>query len=692
MKNTLFLVLAYALSFSVAQAQHTHCGFDEHLEKMLEKDPSGMQTILEHNARTEEIKRARLNGEAERAGGPRIIPTVFHVIHQGGSENISYEQIEDQMRILNEDFRRLNADTINTRAEFQDVAADINVEFRLAKLDPQGECTDGVVRVYSPLTENASDESGVKGLSYWPSSDYFNVWVVRTIDNDGEQGTILGYAQFPGFGAAATDGVVVRADYVGDIGTGANNGSKGRTLTHEAGHWLGLFHTFQGGCNGGFFGEPIDDTPPQAEATPSNCPLAANTCSNDNPDLPDMVENYMDYSNGACQNTYTLGQKDAMDAALNGSRSNLYSSSNLSDTGVLLGESPCAPKAQFFVEKRIVCAGDPVQLTDNSFNGEVTTYNWTLPGTAAGSSSDQNPEITYTTPGVYDVTLEVSNATGSDSYTLEDHITVILADAQETGWFTFEGFEEAEEDYIILSDGLGNTWEEAGAAYEGGSSIVIRNVNGNPAGSVDEFYLPSVDVSGMTDPELYFQLAYRQRSGASDRLRIYVSDDCGDSWSLRYNRSGSSLATVGGTSSSSFVPSSQADWELTEVGFGAFDDVDHLLVKFQSVSDEGNNIYIDNIQISGPLSVEEDAQGVSFSISPNPMDNTSSVLLSINRPDRYLVKVTDVTGKLISALAERELPVGQYRFELDRSDLNAGIYLVTVEGTSGRSVKKLVVR
>ncbi|MCB9203648.1 MAG: hypothetical protein H6603_01615 [Flavobacteriales bacterium] len=192
MKKSVLLTIACVLAVSLTQAQHAHCGFDEHLEKMLAEDPSGMQTILEHNARTEEIKRARLNGEAERGGGPRIIPTVFHVIHNGGSENISYEQIEDQIRSLNEDYRRLNADTVNTRTEFLDVAADANVEFRLAKLDPNGDCTDGVVRIMSPLTDNASDDSGVKGVSYWPSNKIISMFgSLATIDSEGEQGIVL---------------------------------------------------------------------------------------------------------------------------------------------------------------------------------------------------------------------------------------------------------------------------------------------------------------------------------------------------------------------------------------------------------------------------------------------------------------------------------------------------------------------
>ncbi|MDP6909771.1 MAG: zinc metalloprotease, partial [Flavobacteriales bacterium] len=380
MKNLLPLILVI-IPFLSIQAQNNKCGFDKHMDRLLSDDPSLVQDIIELQNKAEEKTRQRLSGDAARGGGPRIIPTVFHVIHQGGNENINYEQIEDQMRILNEDYRRLNADAADTRAEFLAVAADPNVEFRLAKLDPQGNCTDGVVRIFSPLTFNASDENGVKGLSYWNSSRYFNVWVVATIDSDGGQGITLGYAQFPGFGSAQTDGVVIRANYVGSIETAQSNGNVGRVLTHEAGHWLGLFHTFQGGCNGVFpFGEGVDDTPPTVEAN-FGCPLALNSCSNDNPDLPDMVENYMDYSNGSCQNIFTLGQKDRMDAVLGAARSQIHSGSNLSFTGVdNLNEVPCQPYAHFYADETIVCAGNDIEFTDDSYNGEVTTYDWQFPG------------------------------------------------------------------------------------------------------------------------------------------------------------------------------------------------------------------------------------------------------------------------------------------------------------------------
>ncbi|MCF8461892.1 MAG: T9SS type A sorting domain-containing protein [Flavobacteriales bacterium] len=693
MKNSILLAAVLAVSIFTSQAQNARCGFDQHLEKMLAKDPSGMQIISNLNEQAAEMKRQRLNGEEERAGGPRIIPTVFHVIHQGGSENISYEQIEDQIRILNEDYSRQNADAVNTRAEFLGVAANANVEFRLAKLDPQGNCTDGVVRMWSPKTYNASDDNGVKGVSYWNSTKYFNVWVVATISSDGQPGTVLGYAQFPGFGNAATDGVVVRADYIGSIGTSANNNSNGRTLTHEAGHWLGLFHTFQGGCAGGFFDDACADTPPQAEATPSNCPFNANTCSNDSPDLPDQVENYMDYSNGACENMFTLDQKSRFDGVLSGSRSVIHSGSNLTATGVLLGETPCAPVADFYAAKRIVCAGQNITFTDNTFNGQPSSYDWVLTGASPNASSNANPTVVYNTPGVYSITLNVSNTEGSDSHTQTDYITVIPGTAVTTGWIGFEGFEETNEDYLILSDGLGNTWQETSSAFTGSSAIVLNNFSGNPLASEDEFQLPSVDLTQMNNPRLYFRLSYKERSGKSDQLRVYVSRDCGENWSMRYTKSGSAMATVSGTQASSFIPSGASDWTQVDVNLSTFANDEHVLIKFRGTSGEGNNIYIDDIQISGPLGIEDDNAGFAFTVSPNPVVDQATISLEVTTSDNYRITLMDVTGKQISILQNGRLSTGKHGFIISREMLtSAGVYLLQVDNGQGRSVKKLVVQ
>jgi len=686
----ILLPFIFATLTLAASAQTTHwCGFEKGLERALDIDPTIAQKYEQIHRDAAEIRAKRLAGEDVRGGGPVIIPVVFHVIHMGGPENISKAQIEDQIRILNEDFSRTNADTANTRDIFKPVAANPNVEFRLAKLDPQGNCTEGITRTISSLTNNADD--AVKAVSYWPSNKYYNVWVVNTIDNDGDPGTILGYAQFPGFGGAATDGVVVRADRVGSIGF-AIQGDAGRTLTHETGHWLGLYHTFQGGCSGGFFGEGIADTPPVAAANYS-CGFNLNSCSNDNPDLPDQIENYMDYASGSCMNMFTLGQKDVMDGVLSGSRSNIRSANNLAATGVDNPNQPvCAPIAMFNANKTIVCTGVPITFSDNSYNGVVGTYAWQFPGGSPTTSAAANPIVTYTEPGVYSATLSASNAQGQSTHVKTEYIRVLPSAAEVNTFMLYEGFEEEEEAYFVLND-VGNAWTETTTAHTGNKSITINNFSGNPAGSIDEFILPSIDMRNVNSPRLYFKVAYRTRTGLSDQLRIFVSTDCGNSWSLRYNKAGSNLASVSGNQGSPFTPSGLEEWKSEDISLANYSNAEHLLVKFQNRSDAGNNIFIDDIQISGPLGVTAGLGLFGMQLIPNPVRDEASLLINMPASESVLITVEDMAGRLVSTIHQGKLNSGEHRFPLNAAALgNPGIYLVSFRSAQGVKVEKLVVQ
>lgn len=332
---TLFSALTFTVTSLLAQeAKNPHrCLTDHVYEQQVAANPA---IKLEEERFTKEAL-ANANVKSKSNGTVRIIPVVFHVIHVNGRENISKEQIDDQMRILNEDFRLLNPNKTSIDPMFAPLAADCEIEFRLANRDPSGNCFDGVNRVYSTLSTNASDN--VKSLvpSNWRNGKYFNIFVVAQIedrDNDPNT-TTLGYAQFPWSGAGSTRGVVIRADYVGTIGT-SSKAKGGRTLTHEVGHCFSLFHTFQDGCSSSFQGgDAVGDTPPAADQNFGSCSPSRNTCTNDpGGDKPDMLQNYMDYTDGDCQALFTIGQRDRMNTSLSTYYATLYSASNLTATGV----------------------------------------------------------------------------------------------------------------------------------------------------------------------------------------------------------------------------------------------------------------------------------------------------------------------------------------------------------------------
>ena len=339
-------------------------------------------------------------------GTVKVIPVVVHVIHNGGVENISDAQIQSQIDVLNEDYRKM----VGTSGDGSGV--DTEVEFCLAKLTPDGRCTNGIVRIQSTLTNHLTyQRAQLKNLSYWDNTRYLNMYVVKTIN--GGSG-IAGYSSFPG-GPPDEDGIVVLYNYFGRTGTIAS-GSSGRTCSHELGHWFGLYHTFNGGCGLDTCtdGDYVCDTPPVSSPN-FGCPTI-NSCSNDLPDLTDQVQNYMDYSNDACKSMFTLGQKARMDATLSTFRTVIWSAPNITATGCDSGyvSSSCNVIADFTSNAQNICVSNPVLFTNKSLNSP-TSFQWYFPGGTPSSSTLLNPTITYNSVGTFPVKLITYGAIGVDS-------------------------------------------------------------------------------------------------------------------------------------------------------------------------------------------------------------------------------------------------------------------------------------
>jgi PKD repeat protein len=694
-----------ALAFSVffilntATAQQINrCATDEKVTQHLLQNPEALQNYLRIFENAQVIKQEREAGL--RGGNPlRYIPVVFHVIHEGGTENISKAQIEDQVRVLNEDFTRTNADTVNTRDIFLPVAANANINFRLAQIDPDGNCTEGITRTFSSQTTNAGDN--VKALEWWDNTKYLNIWVVRTIESDG-QGTTLGFSSLPGFGGGGNDGIVVRADCVGTIGNvNQQLGGTGRTLTHEIGHYLGLFHTFQGECSGGFFGEGIDDTPPVAAAS-FGCDTTANTCTNDSPDLPDMIENYMDYANDECMNIFTLGQSDVMNSTLDDTRDVLVSNNNLIATGT--DGTPavaCAPVADFYATNTMTCQGDLVNFEDNSYNGTIDTRAWSFPTGSPTTSASSSPNVQFNTPGFHNVSLTVTNTEGTDTKTVNSYIYVSPENATINNWQFFEGFEgdNSNNEWLIFNEGnVTTTWQQvSNAAYSGSKCMKISNFSGNTSGAIDALVFPSIDFTAISTPStLRFKVANAQRPGSQfssaseDQLKVMVSTNCGKTWQTRYNKSGTDLATAG-TSNSSFTPSSQSQWEEISVNLSSFAAQDNVLIKFEATSDGGNNLYVDDINLTGPVGVEEVISENDFSVFPNPSDNTVFVNFNLNSDEDVELTVNDVTGKTVTTIIHSKLNKGSHTIVINKNELNAsGIYFLNLKTRNSIIVRKIL--
>jgi hypothetical protein len=307
MKKKLFLALAaFVLAFS-GYAQR-NCGTMEVLEQMMKEDP----LLEERMTLIEEHTQNAIMNNTEVVNGVITIPVVVHVLYNTSVQNISTAQINSQIAVLNNDFRRLNADASNTPTIFQGVASDVEIQFCLATIDPSGNATTGITRTQTTKTSFGTNNS-VKydsqgGKNAWPRDSYLNIWVCNI------GGGILGYAQFPG-GAAATDGVVCGYQYFGTTGTATAPFNLGRTATHEVGHWLNLRHIWgDGGCS---VDDLVSDTPlagaPNYTGSPCTFP-GPNSCNSGTGDQPDQFQNYMDYSDDGCMNLFTTGQKSRMRA------------------------------------------------------------------------------------------------------------------------------------------------------------------------------------------------------------------------------------------------------------------------------------------------------------------------------------------------------------------------------------------
>lgn len=327
MKANLFIfLLTLALTGRLAAQQK--CSSAEYLQNALNSDPSLRQRVADIEAFSGAVQEQRIHSSIQ--DNVIKIPVVVHVLYHNPEEKLSDARINGQIEALNKYFRRRNNDTTNTPAYFRQLAADCEIEFQLATQDPRGRSTSGIIRKYTPITKWKNDDkmkfSSEMGDDAWDARSYLNIWVCN-LDR------FAGYATVPG-AALNIDGVVIGHTAFGT--SGANTAyDLGKTAVHEIGHWLNLKHIW-GDANCGDDG--VADTPKQASYT-VGCPSTVRiTCGNG--PYGDMYMNYMDYTNDACINMFTQGQKARMRTlfATGGARRSLLSSKGLNPP--LIQESP----------------------------------------------------------------------------------------------------------------------------------------------------------------------------------------------------------------------------------------------------------------------------------------------------------------------------------------------------------------
>jgi hypothetical protein len=348
MKHFVPLYLVCCLSFQAVTAQR-NCASHEYLQQQLQHDP-----LLAQRIAAIESFRGRdviLNGAEAPTPAVIKIPVVVHVLYNTPNQNISDAQIKSQIDVLNKDFRRLNADTVNTPAMFKHLAADCQLQFELARIDPDGRATTGITRKATSIMMYGLDDrikfTNKGGFDAWDADRYLNIWVGNLA------GGLLGYASTLGCDKSI-DGVAISPTAFGTMGTAGAPFNGGRTATHEIGHWLGLRHIWGDAYCGD---DHIDDTPPQRSAT-RKCPTGIIVTCDNNP-YGNMYNNFMDFTDDACLNLFTAGQRNKMRQLFQpgGARHALLSSNGLTGTPIT---EPVRP-----IEEPVVLTTNAVKVYPN---------------------------------------------------------------------------------------------------------------------------------------------------------------------------------------------------------------------------------------------------------------------------------------------------------------------------------------
>ena len=439
MKNRLLPLIFAFLAVTSVNAQK--CGtYDGAYEEQEQKFPAFYQNLEAINSDLEADYKSALGKmtHLKIENGKKIIPVVVHVIHDLGGENISDASIQGALDILN---ANINGQASNFLAKTPDIFAsvrgDLNVEFRLAKIDPLGNPTSGIIRVRSELTNEPEPRDAVKALSYWNSYQYFNIWTLKKFQPQDDGNTLLGYAQFPNSGRMSTDGVVLLASQM----------VSGGTLTHECGHWLGLRHVWGDAECGD---DNVKDTPAAREPNfginlsdfPYHVGFMSQGCVADslNP-AGEMFVNYMDYSSDAHVTMFTKGQNEVMNETLEGIydedagtsgigfREYMWSAENIALSGVADGFiTPICNQNTDFVSssgKYSMCLGENIVLKGNKTqfpSGTVSSMIWDY---GDGNTDNSNANLvahTYSSAGSYNLslTIEYNETTEARASNLSD--------------------------------------------------------------------------------------------------------------------------------------------------------------------------------------------------------------------------------------------------------------------------------
>jgi len=609
------------------------CGTLDHHEYLKQTRKNYETDLNNYNVQIEQYLQARANDEAlgkTAAGSPTVIPVVVHVVYANATQSISISQAASQVQVLNDDFAKLNADAVKVTQSFSVAAKGANIRFCLAQRDPNGNATTGV-DYKSTTTASFSTDDKVKsaatgGADPWDVTKYINIWVCNL------GSTLLGYGEFPTTSLSNTYGLVLHYKYTGSGGSAISPYNLGRTGTHEFGHCFNLLHIWgddNGACTGS---DQCADTPNQAAEhygpfTAGS--IQTDACTTTSPGV--MWMNYMDYTDDNSMYMFTANQVARMEAVV-----------STSPWNVLQGSLGCTPVSALDAGiTSVIAPVNGVSTCNNSVTPKVTLNN-------AGSTTLTSAKVLYKMDALATQTLNWSGSLASATSTV---LTLNAYSGLTTGVHTFSVWVTAPNggtDQNAANNSMSSTFTVATAAVGTGLPFTenfenatfpptnwllqkantvdatttwsrIANTTGLTAGSTAvarmDNYSSNSDITGQIDAlrspaltftaantslNLTFDVSHRPYATSTyiDTLNVYISSDCGGTWTKLYTKGGAQLSTAVGTQTTAYTPTVNTQWRKETVSLAPYAGLSSVYVKFESRSGYGNNLYLDNINIS----------------------------------------------------------------------------------------------